>query len=70
VSVVYGLVLFTTGQTGRGNTRHLLQRVRFNGVFVCLQVGDENPSGRLYNWLKYANTANYKVPRLLKNFSD
>ena len=69
-SVFYGSMLFTTGQTGRGNSRHLPQRVKLSGAFVRLQVGDESPRGNLHNWLKYTNTASYRVPRLLKNFSD
>ena len=68
--VVYGPMLFTTGQTGRGNSQHLPQRVTLSGAFVFLQVGDESPRGNLHKWLKCAKTASYKVPRLLKKLSD
>ena len=63
-------MLFTTLQTGRGNSRQLPQKVTFNGAFIFLQVGDENKRGTLHNRLKYANTTSYKVPRLSKNLSD
>jgi len=63
-------MLFTTLQIDHGNNRHLPQRVTLSGAFVFLQVGSESPRGTLHNRLEYANTASYKVPRLLKNLSD